>query len=777
MDLIYLFRKLVFAQVLLGIVAFCMSEQKPELLLLAGSLAALSWYVVEGPLGRPLPQWAILSGAVGAVGWLALEMGYFRSADPIQAVGHFTLWLQVLQLYAHKNNRDYALLLVLSLLQIIGASTLPGGTSIFFGALLCIYSTLALFTVLIFQFKSTSDQVLRATQAAAPGEVAVERPSIIAGRGLRWHFRGMTAGIGVLCALVALLVFLLLPRAGTNAMAGGDDARALSQVSGFRNTVALTGGTLTLNRDVVMHLRLTYQGAAKESVPGQGLWYLRGASLDTYRPHLHQWTRGREILAYDQTLSVPAQGLNLTEPASADATLEAEITVRKGSFSTLFTLFPPNFVAGDVSSVRFNPQDQQLERLTFTPGNKEDSGGGGYTYRVRRSLGDPVPTFRAYLHREAGDSPVAPAAEVEETRSGDYAHGWRVNLTPIRNLGTQILQSRGLQRDPNVRHDPRDAQIVQSLSDYLSNQFTYTLNNPPMEMREDPIYEFLLHRREGHCELFAAGLAALARAQGLRARVVTGYVASEYNTVGGYYVVRESDAHAWCEMEVAPGVWQRFDPTPAPALRSEHPTQRTWLLSWLRDCYVHLEYTWISQVLAYDNTTRNAMLDQVRANVQAATQDDANWLGAGTAWLHRFTQNWRLDTLGYVLLTGILLAIGMGLLILARIWLVRRRRLVALQLTRLPRAQRRRLVRQLGFYLTMLDMLERHGWHRPSWQSPFAFAQELTRRNEVTFEPVLALTEHFYEVRFGHRILDPVRRRLIRAHLRRLEESLGQGAA
>ena len=72
----------------------------------------------------------------------------------------------------------------------------------------------------------------------------------------------------------------------------------------------------------------------------------------------------------------------------------------------------------------------------------------------------------------------------------------------------------------------------------------------------------------------------------------------------------------------------------------------------------------------------------------------------------------------------------------------------------------------------MLDMLERHGYVRPRWQSPQAFATELAEANPMRFDPVVALTELFYEVRFGYRPLDNDRKQRVRAHLRHLEYAL-----
>jgi hypothetical protein len=51
------------------------------------------------------------------------------------------------------------------------------------------------------------------------------------------------------------------------------------------------------------------------------------------------------------------------------------------------------------------------------------------------------------------------------------------------------------------------------------------------------------------------------RAAGVPARVVTGYLGGEWNPVGQYLLVRQSDAHAWAEVWLAGRGWTRMDPT------------------------------------------------------------------------------------------------------------------------------------------------------------------------------------------------------------------------
>jgi hypothetical protein len=53
------------------------------------------------------------------------------------------------------------------------------------------------------------------------------------------------------------------------------------------------------------------------------------------------------------------------------------------------------------------------------------------------------------------------------------------------------------------------------------------------------------------------------RAAHIPARVVTGYQGGEFNDVGNYYIVRQSDAHAWAEVWLAEQGWVRVDPTAA----------------------------------------------------------------------------------------------------------------------------------------------------------------------------------------------------------------------
>lgn len=105
-----------------------------------------------------------------------------------------------------------------------------------------------------------------------------------------------------------------------------------------------------------------------------------------------------------------------------------------------------------------------------------------------------------------------------------------------------------------------DSDVVASAMAYFRDQpFYYTLSPPLLGSR--PVDEFLFETRSGYCEHYAASFTSLMRVAGIPARIVAGYQGGEINGVGGYLVVRQSDAHAWSEVWLEREGWVRVDPT------------------------------------------------------------------------------------------------------------------------------------------------------------------------------------------------------------------------
>jgi transglutaminase-like putative cysteine protease len=106
--------------------------------------------------------------------------------------------------------------------------------------------------------------------------------------------------------------------------------------------------------------------------------------------------------------------------------------------------------------------------------------------------------------------------------------------------------------------------IARALNYFRAQPFYYTLTPPPANTNHTAD-EFLFDDREGFCEHYASAFSILMRAAGIPARVVTGYQGGELNPLGEYYIIRQSDAHAWVELWLGDQGWVRVDPTAAVA--------------------------------------------------------------------------------------------------------------------------------------------------------------------------------------------------------------------
>ncbi|HEY5851458.1 MAG TPA: DUF3488 and transglutaminase-like domain-containing protein [Lysobacter sp.] len=108
-----------------------------------------------------------------------------------------------------------------------------------------------------------------------------------------------------------------------------------------------------------------------------------------------------------------------------------------------------------------------------------------------------------------------------------------------------------------------DSAIVTRALDWIRHDFAYTLETPLLG--RNSVDEFLFDQRAGFCQHFSSSFVVLMRAAGVPARIVTGYTGGYRNSVGGYWLVRRSDAHAWAEVWLRGRGWVRVDPTAAVA--------------------------------------------------------------------------------------------------------------------------------------------------------------------------------------------------------------------
>ena len=120
-----------------------------------------------------------------------------------------------------------------------------------------------------------------------------------------------------------------------------------------------------------------------------------------------------------------------------------------------------------------------------------------------------------------------------------------------------------------------------------SGDYEYTLDLERSDPGVDPVVDFLLNTKRGHCERFASGLALTLRSVGVPARLVKGFRGCE-STEEGKYQIRNYHAHSWVEVLVprferipqqrVSWDWLVLDPTPGEsAIQAETKGPEGWL--------------------------------------------------------------------------------------------------------------------------------------------------------------------------------------------------------
>lgn len=183
--------------------------------------------------------------------------------------------------------------------------------------------------------------------------------------------------------------------------------------------------------------------------------------------------------------------------------------------------------------------------------------------------------------------------------------------------------------------DPSPRAVLRTALQFFRTQhFRYSLS--PGEYQNNDLDEFLFHRRLGFCEHYAAAFATLMRLAGVPARVVVGYLGGEYNELGRFFLVREADTHAWCEVWLEDSGWVRVDPTSVVApdrvnlglnlflerraasgqvqsgqSQLARTLARSRIFAEARLAWQAVNYAWDTRVLSFDSETQKSFLGEI----------------------------------------------------------------------------------------------------------------------------------------------------------------------
>jgi transglutaminase-like putative cysteine protease len=232
---------------------------------------------------------------------------------------------------------------------------------------------------------------------------------------------------------------------------------------------------------------------------------------------------------------------------------------------------------------------------------------GTYTLMQPEPLSRPVDVVGASYTRVQSEGALDPTMRKIDTKS-----------MPKRNPRTQQLAG-----ELRAAH-PDDMEFVQAVLAMIKQQpFFYTLTPP--KLSDNSVDDFLFNTKRGFCGHYASAFVALARAAGIPSRVVTGYHGGTLNPYGDYWIVRQSDAHAWAEVWIQGQGWTRVDPTAAIApervergltdvANTEESLASPWQLRtrWFSGLRMRLDAVkaiWRERILDFDQDSQRKLLE------------------------------------------------------------------------------------------------------------------------------------------------------------------------
>lgn len=364
-----------------------------------------------------------------------------------------------------------------------------------------------------------------------------------------------------------LILFVVMPRLGPLWSVPAPQGQGHT---GFSDELQL-GDISELVRSPAVAFRASFTSAA----PPTNDMYWRGLALDVFDGHT--WR------ASDRFSAGTPVSFN-RDPAD----FRYSIIIEPHHYRWLFTLGVPISAESAQLRLQHNQQDLLLSRQPVTSKSM---------YSVRS---DKVGVPQGGLHANQKEA-LTMLPPIGNKRARDLAQDW-------------------------VAQGLTEEAVVQEAMAMYARGYWYTLQPPPLG--GDAIDDFLFSTRRGFCEHFASSFVFLMRAAGIPARLMVGYQGGEFNEVESYYIVRQSNAHAWAEVWLEGKGWQTVDPTAAVApSRIEHGLEgalaqderhlmrkSNWqnrMFGVLHRRFDALEYSWNRWVLNYNDDSQRGLLERL----------------------------------------------------------------------------------------------------------------------------------------------------------------------
>ncbi len=691
--------------------------------------------------------------AIGTIPLAALEYLVMGPTLLLQALGHWLVYLQLILMFRPKSILEDWELFVLGLVQVMVGTVVSQSDLV--GFALFTWAVLTLWVLGLFSLERDAFRAL-GLKRMATGSGGATTPELYPGL-LNVPF--LLSALRVTLTTMALggVIFLAMPRQQTLAIDRGGEAGA-QHLTGFDDEVQLGQlGEILENDSVVMSIETVDDDGNRVELEGEPLW--RGVTMAKYE-------RGRWFRQGRRPSAFPVYFPDLIDPATQQPrkSVKQFIKLEPNDSNALFGLRP---MLEARSSRRSRPDLNGIDGTI----SRTDARPGPYDYEVKSCLVSDLP--------QPGER--RPDGFTKEDLLLAVPKSMRDRLKAIAEA---VIESK---LPPARRGDvPAKARALES---YLrdSGQFSYTLKLEVNDAAIDPVLDFLVNRKSGHCEYFASALALLLRSVDVPTRVVNGFKGGDWNDLARVLYVRQKHAHSWVEAYLGDGprperrpLWMTLDPTPGNA-RDESVALVGGFRGKFRQITDLVRYLWVFYVVGYNSDRQDRLLYQPIRNLIEKAKDGFSIMAENAqklysqvrALLHFETTRSFISPRGFAVSFVVLFLLAMIVKGLA--WLVHR-------FLRWVRGSDEELATQtvgVAQYRRLTTLLASCGLERPPAETQDEFARRatvfLTARGSDT-EPVAdvprLVVDAFYRVRFGRLALNPSTLLNLESRLDALETTL-----
>lgn len=507
-----------------------------------------------------VPRWAHRLAFPVFVALFATD--YYLNREPLPAMIRLAMMLVLYRAVTPRKRRDDLQLIILGLFLVVVAGVLS--VSLIFAVQIVVFTGCALLFLMVINLidsAETGQPAVEFSASAPPAWMHIEWKRLARRLHEATDWRVALLSSGLFCGVVTLsaLLFFALPRFELGNSFFLDNMITKKSKTGFSENVRF-GDVTDIQQDTSVALRV--EVSDRRAIPAELYW--RMLVLDVYADGLFSVSPELGDQMRQQKRRV-ARILGSSRPRSGDSVwtfyLEPSTTrylPMLGSFFQIqFSGGPQDYAIND---------ELRMMRLEKVPAKMFAYQVDGM--RIEEELGavevvqtrDPMPVYRDVADDPSNrERPPAPMPDF-----------LKLNLEPAdmakvtewgRDLAGRAEDTKGFAR---------------AACDWLATRHGYSLQMSLGPGTGDTLVRWMDSNTPGHCELFAGAFTLLARAAGYPARMVTGFRGGSWNEGGNHLSVRNSDAHAWCEIfDAGTRRWVRVDPTPGAPLPGQALARET----------------------------------------------------------------------------------------------------------------------------------------------------------------------------------------------------------